>query len=173
MKKKLLVAFSALAVSLISALDLHAQGTVVFQNATGYPNYPVLTNSASGPGLAVGSDYHVALYWGPLGSAETDLVQIGSALQGLPSVPGYFYASPSYTTGSATAPGDDAMFEVKGWTGNYNTYEDAVASGDPAVLVGVSGMWQNPTGGNGTPPALPRNFIFGPGGFEGLLLDTP
>jgi hypothetical protein len=170
MKKKVLVAFSVLAVSLISAMDLHAQGTIVFKNSS---STLVVTNSPGGGfGAAVGSTYHVALYWGPLGSTEADLVQIGSAIPGF-IVNGRFTSTSPYTTPPATAPGDDAMFEVKGWTGNYSTYEDAVASGDPDVLVGVSGMWQNPTGGNGAPPAVPASFIFGPGGFEGLLLDAP
>jgi hypothetical protein len=172
MKKKLLIAFSAFVISLVSAVDLHAQGTINFANIPS-TYYVVTNNPAGGFGRAEASSFHVALYWGPLGSAESDLVQIGSAAPGI--VAGRFYAG-TYTTPTDTAPGQDAMFEVKGWTGNYNTYEDAVASGDPAVLVGVSGMWQNPTGGYevpGLPPTVPSNFIFGPGGFEGLLLDTP
>jgi hypothetical protein len=169
MKKKLLIAFSVLVLSLLSAMDLHAQGTIKFQNSL---SFPVVTNNPTGgTGRAIGSTYHVALYWAPLGSSEPDLMQIGSAISGT-TLNGFFNGG-TYTTPTDTAPGDDAMFEVKGWTGNYGTYEDALASGDPDVLVGVSGMWQNHTGGAGVPPTPPSLFTFGLGGFEGLLLDTP
>jgi hypothetical protein len=169
MKKKLLVAFSVLAVSLISTIDLHAQGTIWFANIGG--PYVVTNNPAGGFGRAVGSTYQVALYWGPLGADEADLVQISSAVHGF-IINGYFNGG-NCTTPDDTAPGEAAMFQVRGWTGSYSSFEDAVASGDPTVLVGVSDMWQNYTGGNGMPPVPPAPFTFGPGGFNGLLLDTP
>jgi len=123
MKKKTLFALSVLAVSLISAMNLHAQGTIVFANSS--TTYVVTNNPAGGYGRAVGSTYHVALYWGPLGSTESDLVQIGSAIPGF-VVNGRFTGG-NYTTPIDTAPGDYAMFEVRGWTGSYSTFEDALA----------------------------------------------
>jgi len=135
--------------------SLFAQGTVKFANtATSLVN----TNDKAGHiGAAASTAFHVALYWGVLGSTEAQLVQIGpngtvdsSTTGGLnPALPGRFGGA-VMTTGNATAPSQAATFQVRGWTGNFTTYEAAYAAAltDTTVFVGVSGLFSSPTGGD-------------------------
>ncbi|MDB6124619.1 MAG: hypothetical protein JWQ71_3612 [Pedosphaera sp.] len=101
--------------------------------------------------------FHVALYWGVLGSAEAQLVVIGRSGAGYTSgttgglnaaLPGRFYGG-NFVTGTATDPSGSATFEVRGWTGNYASYEAAFAAAqtDRSIFVGVSGPFTSPTGG--------------------------
>jgi hypothetical protein len=142
------------------------QGTIYFANN---PQFPVYTNNAIGNyGNAPQNKFHVALYWGTVGSTEAQLVQIGPAVGGVAD--GIFNGG-VYTTPNGTAPGANAVFEVKGWTGNFATYEAALAAAqyDSSIQVDTSGAWVNPTGPNAGNPAP---MIFGPEGFNCLFLTS-
>jgi len=166
--KKLILA----AMTLGLAATMYGQGSINFANNS---TTLVTTNSTvgatTGTGAAVRTDFHVALYWGVLGSTEAQLIQIGNVAPGSP-LNGRINAG-IYTTGNATTGGNDAMFQVRGWTGNFANYDAAYAAalaGDATVLVGKSAVWQNPTGV--LPAGATPNFNFGAGGFNGLVL-TP
>ncbi|EEF57603.1 PEP-CTERM sorting domain-containing protein [Pedosphaera parvula] len=142
------------------------QGTIYFANT---PQFPVYTNNGiSTYGNAPQNNFHVALYWGILGSTEAQLVQIGPAVGGVAD--GVFNGG-VYTTPNGTAPGANAMFEVRGWTGNYTTYEAALAAApnNLSVEIDTSGAWINPTGPNAGAPAA---MLFGPTGFKRLFLSS-
>jgi hypothetical protein len=142
------------------------QGTIYFANNS---QYPVYTNDGiSSYGYAPQNNFHVALYWGILGSTEAQLVQIGPAVGGVAN--GVFNGG-VYTTPNGTAPGANAVFEVRGWTGNYSTYELALAAAasNPSVQVDTSGIWVNSTGPNTGNPAT---MLFGPAGFKRLFLSS-
>ena len=139
-------------------------GTVILRNAaaslvkyggsTDVPaslrNQSLAVTANTGNGLA---DYRVALYWGVLGSTEDQLRQIGSPATIAP-VAGRFTAG-TRATGAATPPGSPATFQVRTWSHGsiYPTYEAASASGDPRVFLGSSALFQNATGGSGSPPS--------------------
>jgi PEP-CTERM motif len=159
MKKILLLIFGFMQV-----IGAFAQGTIYFANN---PQFPVYTNNTIGNyGNAPQNNFHVALYWGIAGSTEAQLVQIGPTVGGVAD--GIFNGG-VYTTPNGTAPGANAMFEVKGWTGNYNTYEAALAAAayDSSIQTDTSGAWLNPTGSSAGNPAP---MIFGPSGFNCLFL---
>jgi len=143
-----------------------AQGTIYFANNLQFPVYT--NNGISTYGYASQNNFHVALYWGILGSTEAQLVQIGPAVGG--SADGVFNGG-VYTTPNGTAPGASAVFEVRGWTGNYGTYELALAAAasNPSVQVDTSGIWVNPTGLNAGAPA---SMLLGPTGFKRLFLSS-
>jgi hypothetical protein len=142
---------------------VYAQGTINFANN---PSFPVITNNLGQYGNAMSTVFHVSLYWGVLGSTDAQLVQIGPAIGG--SGDGLFNGG-VYTTPAGTAPGANAVIEVKGWTGNFATFEAAKAASvsNSAVLTDFSGGWTNATGFNASTAAP---FIFGTSGFNCLVL---
>jgi PEP-CTERM motif len=155
-----------LILGLTCVVGAFGQGTINFANTAQYPVYT--NNGISTYGYASQNSFHVALYWGILGSTEAQLVQIGPAVGGVAD--GVFNGG-VYTTPNGTAPGANAVFEVRGWTGNYSTYELALAAAqsNPSVQVDTSGIWVNPTGPNvGNPAAM----LYGPTGFKRLFLSS-
>ena len=154
--------FSVLMLAMIS-VGVYAQGTITFANN---PSFPVITNNLGQYGNAMSTVFHVSLYWGVLGSTDAQLVQIGPAIGG--SGDGLFNGG-VYTTPGGTAPGGNAVIEVKGWTGNFGTFEEARAASvtNSAVLTDLSGGWTNATGLNASTAAP---FIFGTSGFNCLVL---
>jgi hypothetical protein len=152
------------AIALSFSLKLWAQGTILFADN---PSFTVLTNNLNNYGSAVPSTFQVALYWGVLGSTDAQLVQIGPAIHGSGGL-GLFNGG-VYTTPNGTAPGVNAVFEVKGWTGNFSTFEAAVAAApsDHTILTDFSGGWVNATG---TGPGNAAAFQFGVTGFNCIVL---
>ena len=157
MKKSL-----AFTITLCLCASAFGQGTIHFANTASS-----LVTINGGPAI----DYHVSLYWGVVGSTEAQVVQIGASLGNLnPALPGRFSSGVSYVTGNGTAPGANGIFEVRGWTGNFTTWEaayaDALAGG--GELFANSGLFLNATGGDtagGTqPPSTPANLT----GFRGF-----
>src|SRR5579863_7059704 len=102
-----------------------AQGTVIFENFDSngaiyiYPGH-----------YAQAGTYTVALLWAPgntLGlpqSAFTQIALYGLATGGVTQT-GYFTDPNTITTGTATAPGSVAVFEVQAWLGAYTSYAQA------------------------------------------------
>ena len=142
-----------------------AQGTVNFSNFPPFGGTRLITYDASVPGknsapVEVGS-LNVALYWAPLGSTESQLVQIGS-IGIIAPIPGIF-ASGTRKTGTATPEGAPALFQVRAWSVGFNSYEAALASGGSSVLAGKSLLFQNDTANFTRPPPLPPATLNMPG----------
>src|SRR4051812_1537045 len=95
------------------------QGTIRFANTA---TSLVFTSNIQGQLSPADSTYfHVALYWGVLGSNEAQLVQIGPNGEGdtsgttgglNPILPGRFANGVEFHTGLATAPSATATFQV-------------------------------------------------------------
>jgi hypothetical protein len=152
----------AIAVMLVAGLSARAQGTIDFANTS-----TSLVSTNTGGSLKTtssGGNFQVALYWGVQGSTEDQLVQIGAA-GAISPVSGRFNAG-TRTTGNATAPGATATFQVRAWSGGYATYEDAFNSGLASVYAGKSLLWDNATGGAGSPASAPASFS----GFQGFTV---
>jgi hypothetical protein len=146
------------------AMNARAQGTIYFANSA---QFPVYTNNAIGNyGNAPLGTFHVALYWGILGSTAAQLIQIGPTIGGVAA--GIFDGG-VYTTPNGTPPGGNAVLEVKGWTGNFTTYEAAssAAQTNGLIQIDTSGIWTKSTGLNASSPA---NLILGEQGFNCLFL---
>jgi len=140
----------SLACVLVTTLSTLGQGTVNFAN---FPGTQRIYLPGGTTGAAVGS-LNVALYWGPLGSTDAQLTQIGG-LGGIAPLAGVF-SSGTRTTGTTTAGGAMARFQVWAWSTGYNSYAEALASGDPSKYVGKSASFDNPTGNPGAqPPGTP------------------
>jgi len=134
-----------------TAASALAQGTVIFENSDSSGNIYLSPNFYAQAGT-----YTVALLWAPgnaLGLPQNAFTQI--ALYGLATggrtFTGFFTDPNIVTTGTATAPGTVAVFEVQGWTGAYTSYAAAVAAG---AFFGQSHEFLNATG-NPNPPVTP------------------
>lgn len=167
MKKLLLIATCMLA-----SLAAYAQGTVTFSNF-GLPavkfgttaDVPVALQGTSVPiGTAASpSDFRAALYW--LNPSTSAFEQIGAAASIAP-LAGVFSAG-TRTTGTATAGGTTAQFQVRVWSNGttLSTWEAAAASGDPSVYVGDSATFSN---GTGNPNSVPPGAAVALSGFPGV-----
>ncbi|HUL51055.1 MAG TPA: MYXO-CTERM sorting domain-containing protein [Candidatus Nitrosotalea sp.] len=156
--------FSMFALVVLSASGTLGQGTVNFQNtATTLIQYCENGVAIIAP---VGS-LTVGLYYGPAGTIDpTTMVLL--ATTGIGPVAGR-YAGGTVTTPNTTAGGAAAVFEVRAWSGPYPSYEAALASGNPSISIGRSGLVTVPVTGNpsGVPPTTPATlgapgFVPGP-----------
>jgi len=123
-----------------AAASALAQGTVSLENINSAG--AITVGSSTGP-YAQAGNYTVALLWAPgttLGVAQSSLTVLATYA---PTTPGFFQDPNTISTGSATAPGANAVFEVEGWTGNYANYAAAVAAG---AAVGATAEFVNGTG---------------------------
>jgi|SRR5579872_472331 len=146
--------------------SVFAQGVVNFSNFSG-TGVTGRVDTNNPVGVAASGSYNVGLYWGVLGSSEAQLVLIAEGAGNFSS--GRFSLG-NATTGVGTAAGADGIFEVKAWTGSLATYEAAYAAAvaGGGQQVGVSGTFQNSTGGAGTPPSTPSNLT---GWTTGVILN--
>jgi len=121
---------------LAGAVSVLGQGTVNFQNSSAQRVFlPGGTTPAPANSLSV------ALFWGPLGSSESQLTQLGGL--GPILAPGVFIAG----TRTAGGPGRQSYtFQVQAWSVGYPSYAAALASGDPSKYVGKSALFTNTTG---------------------------
>jgi len=149
-----------------------AQGTITFQNdATRLVQQTDGVTTTSSP---VGT--HVAFYYSVTPVAAGD--GLNAALHFLNGgtiapVPGRFSLG-TYTTGTDAAPGSTIYAEVRGWTGNYATWDLAAAAAASGTLVymGYSSVFSMGTGGAGAPPSPPISLTTIPA-FTGVLLTIP
>lgn len=145
------------------AIVANGQGTVEFQNlgvagsgeVVDAPINNGLTGMPAGPEIVAGLYY--APGTDPAAVDPATMIKLGanSELGG-----GYFFGG-NRTTPSSTVPNGIAVFEVRAWSSAFSTFEDAVSMGNPSSHVaGRSGLFANPTGGGGQPPALPQQLVF-------------
>lgn len=165
--KKLIV--TAMMVGL--SLGAFAQGTVIFQNSASQLVLQDLgTSTVSAP-----AGTHVALYYSP--TAVTDpfaaaLHQISGGVGTLVS-PGRFILG-TKTTDTDAAAGSTIFVSIRGWTGNFATWNEAAAAAASGtqVWLGASGVFSMATGGVGTPPSPPIAISTIPG-FTGFTITVP
>lgn len=149
MKKLLTVA-----ASFIVCLAAMAQGTVNFANNASTlikygttPDVPAALQGLSAGAVAAGApasaDFHLSLNL-------DGTTPIGANAGLLATTPGRFLGGVRTLDGKA--PGSQAVFTVKVWTGAFDTYEAALASGRADVFAGVSSPITVTLGG-GTLPA--------------------
>ena len=166
MKKGILAAL----ISTCTAATALAQGTIIFENSASAGN--VYVNQVGPYNYAAAGSYTVALLWAPgnaVGLPQSAFTQI--AIYGLATGEithdGYFIDTNVITTGTATAPGTVAVFEVQGWIGNFNSYAAAAAAG---AKRGQSGEFLNATGIPGAPGWPPFTTPDFGGGWDGNLI---
>ena len=147
MKKLVLATLMAGLIPMIAS----AQGTVSFSTSTA--NHKVTSNGTTG----VGAGYIAALYWGPLGSLEGALTQLG-ATTGVTAGTGFLVNGGTRTTGVATAAGTQGTFQVRAWTSaSGSTWEAAIGSG--SGFAGKTAPFNNNTGDPlGTPPVATQQL---------------
>lgn len=198
MKKSLLLT----ALTCLCAVGVYAQGTIGFGNSG---TFLVTTNDFGGnSGKAVGA--HVELYYAPSTASVSALTANtsagGLALAGLGTgwevttpgaatvgtpIAGVFQKT-TRTTGTDVAGGAQVYLQVRGWTGSYATWDDAVAAAaslpQGSVLLGWTtyswtglgvgntvNPWLNGTGNpNSIPPGTPTDMLLSASGFNGLVL---
>jgi len=137
----------ALAIAIPSLV--HAQGTINFSSTAA-------AHVVQQGGVSVASGFaNVALYGGTNGTPVGSMVLIGaSVLNGAGGGISGGLRSASNIPGGAIG-----QFQVRAWTGNYATYELAVASGLPSVFRGTTPSFTNLTGDpNAVPPGTPQNL---------------
>jgi hypothetical protein len=144
----------------VSSMAL-AQGSVNFQNFTSAVTARVFTNSvpsATGAVLAP-SGYHVELLAGLQGSSTIASLTSFSIFIAT-TANGQFFG-PVVTmngipAGLGTSDPVTQVFAVRGWSGAFADYASALAAGAP---VGATALFNNPTGGGGTPPSTPAYLV--------------
>lgn len=152
MKKILLITF---VLSLVTGAG--AQGTINFGSTS--TNHVVLYGNPGAFGTPVGTGFSAALYWGPSGSLEGWLIQLGTSAS-VQAGTGFIIGGGTRTTGVATAGGANAVFQVRAWNGGFATYEQAVSSG-LTPWAGKGQLFTNPTGDPAaSPPGTPA-FLTG------------
>jgi hypothetical protein len=155
---------------LIGALNAWAAppGTVTFANNSSSK----IINGLTGAAVTLSDNVQAALYWAPAGSSSFKqlgaAIRVGNPLSGL-------FAAGTRMTGSATAGGATAQFQVRAWGGGYPTFEQAQVDG--SVLLGWSAILLVATGNPGAGPPMPPNSLIGlntivltPGGLQWLTL---
>jgi hypothetical protein len=149
---KKLILSTVLLAGLSTSVSLYAQGTVFLENSTGGLIYLGLGNATP---LAV--DVNAELLGGiPGGSLAPLATLVGAATAGI-TVDFGRVADPTGLSRivPGVTPGQNAALQLRLWMGNSTTYGGAVSAG---AFVADSGVFTNPTGGDGIPPALPKGL---------------
>jgi hypothetical protein len=153
----------ATGVACFMAATAHPQGLVNFSVGLATP---VLVVAADGSPQAIpaADTFRVALYWAPDG--VTDESAFTYRTSAFVAVDGIFLGGGSVEL-SQVGGGSSVMLQVRGWETQYgDSYEEVVASGNPAARAGKSGVFRYRTGFFPGPPA-PSMAAFG---FTGLTL---
>jgi hypothetical protein len=159
-------AIFAAAVGCFMAATAHPQGAVNFSN-----NSDTLVRLAAADGslqvITEANAFQVALYWAPDGvTDESAFMYTGRSV--------FVLADPfngRFVGGtvefSQVAPGSPVMLQVRGWETQYgNTYDEVMASGNPAAHAGKTDIFRLQTGH----PLQPPPPLFVDGAFTGLIL---
>lgn len=152
MKKILLSA--ALVASLSASMSLYGQGTILLDNTGGGMIY--IGEGTANP-LAV--DVNAQLFGGAVGSGATASLRAisGAGAAGITVDLGRISdpsGSPIAVPGVAL--GGTAELRLALWQGNYADWAAASAAG---AVGQITLPFSNPTGGQGSPPALPANLV--------------
>ncbi len=129
---ELLVAVMVGASSMAFALRANGQGALIFQNGSESRITNSLTLQPAEVGMAV------ALYISLDTNAPDSELTLASATQTNLFVPGIFSRGYVVISNEQSSPLILIRAQVRAWSQQYATYDDAVASGDPNVLAGRS-----------------------------------
>ncbi len=143
MKRTILLAFAITSFTLRGL----AQGTITI-------NPVPVTNGLTG--VLADSSFVAALYYGPVGAPEGSLILLGPAS----ALVNGFAQFGSQTGIPGTAIGASVELGVRAWSSGYPSYEAALASGLPSVLVGKSVVLIAISGGSPLPPPVPNPLSF-------------
>lgn len=152
MKKILLTA--ALLAGLSTTVSVYAQGTILLDNG---PGGNIYVGAGSTAGDLLGVDLGGAtLFGGAVGAgAPTTLASVSGAGMAGTTVDFGKIAVPGTYSVTGVALGGTAELRLQIWMGNFNSYAAAVAG---LAAVADSGLFSNPTGGDGAPPSLPKQL---------------
>jgi hypothetical protein len=125
-----------LALSLFSSFNLWAQGSgmVNFANLNATPDRRIYW--CFGQTLLSGSGYRIALYWGPQGTPESGLVQVGASVGFLTGAAAGTFTGGIRTLMPLTANGAIVTLQARAWQtipGIPDSYEGVLASGGGGV----------------------------------------
>jgi PEP-CTERM motif len=157
MKEFLIIAGLVLATTLG-----YSQGTVNFQNkvSTASIDAPITENGVKIDG-ATHPNAFAALYAGPAGASEFQLVLIGPIVGfRTGTAAGYVNVGSSASRSiDSVLPGGVATVQIRVWDGatSFASYEAALASGSSCA--GKSALLQIVTGGAGSPPGPAANLL--------------
>jgi hypothetical protein len=161
----------------LCSVNALADGVVIFSNTGAPPEDRIYFIHWShtqpsvideGPTPLYGADYHIALYWGPQGTPEQALLQVGTPanFQTFPAMPGMFFGG-SHTIPTVEA-GPVLTFQARAWAGDYISFEHALAVGNTAV--GKGPVFDFDTKDPGNLSELPRQISHAPG-WQGFCID--
>jgi hypothetical protein len=148
--------FATIAALMATALGALAQGKVDFRNtASSLVVWGTGGLGAQGAAVAADAGVKVGLYYlsgGNYTLVSTQFPIVGTTSVGTPNalVNGRFTGNPSEITVPGLTAGQNGTFQIRAWSGNFTSYEAALAGG--ALYTGNSGDFTNPTGGVGDPP---------------------
>jgi len=169
--KKILTITAALGLCAVSAFS---QGTILFNNSA---TTLVITN---GPAGNANSSVRVELLYQP-GSGSAPGAYMSSGIvssNGWEATTTPFQAiaangrfvGGNETTGSDIQNNGNVWLTVVGWTGGFTSLQAAIAGG---AQVGESSIWEQATGGSGSPPATAVSILVAPtagNAFAGVTL---
>jgi len=166
MKKTLITA-----AALIAAVNIYAQGTVTFANASA----SAVSNSLTLARISAGTAFRVALYYLPDSAAAPTTAEFDNALVLMPDVG--FAAPGVYAGGTRSAPtsgGGAGWFQIRAWEVAFGaTYADAVRNSQPQggrlALVGTSNILKVNLGNPTITPPSPAGTLIG-AGIQGFYL---
>lgn len=165
MKKLFLTAVAAFV-----AVSIQAQGVIDFSNLAS----SLVIDGTDGNPVIGGDGIRAQLYWAPL-SDPSNFTPIGAIVTvGVPQA-GRFVGG-NRTTGNATAPGDDALFQVRAWELAYgSTYEAALAApnmgGRPAKTGRSNTVTVETVSSTGNPPPTPNSISTS--GLQSFAVNVP
>lgn len=160
MKKVLFTA--ALLAGLSTTASLYAQGTILLDNG---PGGLIYLDSVAPANLLV-VDVNAQLFGGPVGGALTSLKTLAQASAAGITVDAGRISDPSGSPVAVpgVALGGTAELRLLLWQGSSPTFAGAAGQ-----RTADSGLFSNPTGGNGSPPALPASLS----GLPVMVLQVP
>ncbi len=156
----------AISLGLLWTVSCLAQGTIIFNNSSS--QLIRMTPTTAAP---IGT--HVAFYYSPTPVSDpmaSALHLISGGVATIAPVAGQFNGG-TKTTDVDAAGGSTIYVSIRGWTGNYATWDAAFAAmwSGAQVWLAASPVFSMPTGNpNGSPPTLPTALSTIPG-FTGLL----
>ncbi len=141
----------SLAAVLLSAVSVHAQGTVMLENFSSFPQIHAPVTNGLNQQLIFGTGFLAQLYGGSLTATEVDLKPLtgpggvgGTTTFNLAA--GYFRNG--YVVNNDVAPDAFGRFQLRVWAAPFATYEAAFTAGqtDNSVYLGKSSVFQTQTG---------------------------
>jgi len=137
-----------------------------------YAGQPLNTvaDLAKFPALDTSSTFHLGIYVGAVGTADKDLylAKVANFASGSAAQYGYVLSSSgggvigvdfSSSGGPAIAGGSPAIAQIRGWSGNYASYEAAIAGQQAGAVVYLGQSASITTGNLGTPPNGTAAFL--------------